>query len=248
MTTTTEPISLADRREQIYFKLAAGEQLTIDEIGNIADVPKDEIEAETRRAAAVLKHRPLAGSAEEREAAKRQLAKSEARLADESPKLADAIAELQRQQQELAHAVKTSAALVEARARAVDQLRRNAPPHIVKYYQTATGLLNSQPQSRRMRELKSRVRKIAGVFKIDVATRDGQEAAKMHAQNNKPELLDVTKHGNTRSFRINPQRWATYIGQLKAELPRLERELANLEAEYAAGLAEIDATLNHYVP
>jgi len=250
VSTTVPAPNRHEQIEDICKKAAAGESLSIDDIGIVGEMDKADFDANVRRLRNVLEYQPIAGTAADREAAKKTLADVEARLADESLKIAAVIAEQQRLLASLKSTVKAKAAVVAKQEDAVARLRNCCPEHIEQYRQRQATIFNAQPKFNRMRELENRVIHIKSISKLDIAWKPDNEKAVSHAQSKqRNDLLTAEDLGRGLThYELKAAKWVEYITGLQAELPTVESELATLQAEYAEGNAKFASVLDHYVP
>ncbi len=249
--------ALMEAAEEILWKLQPDEPLTAAErnVLRIAGfIEWGDVERERSRVAIVKRTMEQAGPAEDFREALRMLDSAtkaeQSRRSELVAQIETLQAELESLEQTRLAAAKTVSELEAARANLRNP--RILPKHIREEYEATCEKIRTNVDGRRVRELIGEITAIEGLNQIDVSTPGGIKAAELHCETAAPELIQTETHGPPEgnqwtTTRIQPEDFIAYRKNRRKELPKLQRELDELNAEQSNALALSEEQLNFYV-
>jgi hypothetical protein len=208
---------------------------------NVFDALKwsdEQLRKELHRVANVVEWQEKAGTCADRQAAAERADRAAAALAAEGPQIDQQIAALQRKKASLENEHKQAAAVVARQNDACCKLRELVPPHVRAQVEAA------RQQARRQYEVPRLEGEISIIKLLPKMDRD-QAVNFVRSHFDRDEQLQRLAR-DERGIDVKREWWQSYIAERTAELPRLERELAQLQAARAEAIAEANEPLDLY--
>jgi hypothetical protein len=243
-----DEIATAVAIEAVCMKIASGESdLSPDEAVVLSKLDNEQRRKEIGRCQRMRMLTPTAGTAAQRKKSRADLDAAIKHRDENELRLDKAIDALLDEKRVNNQAVAAKQKVVDDQTNAVIGLRHCAPPRIKAEHNRQRLRLGQKYLE--IESLKSELSCTDGVLVIDPdETRDGLPAALLHADTGCPEAVIRAPDGHGDIVRtLNRDTWAKYIQRLREERPVKASRLAELEAAYAAEMAENDLLLDVYV-
>lgn len=230
----------ADRLEDICFRAARDETLTLDDLASVhaAGWDHDKLDSETRRCRRVLTLQAESGTSAERADLRRRLDEAREILARRGPRIDDEIRALAEEKATLEKPVRDMTSELDRRELAHGKLPEHAPAHIHAFVALARKSIRARFAD--VPEMENRCRMIREISTLPASS----EAAKLHCAGQKANV--PTQIDDAGRVVLIESRWREYVGRLRSELPELEARLAERKAAYESELAEAEKTLGCY--
>lgn len=197
----------------------AKQHMTADEIllvEAIIGTDDEKLGLEISRLSRVALWQPLVGTSESRNAARQKHKELQQKLAARGSELEMLIADARRELAQLQAEEKQAADLVRTQLNAVEKLRELCPPHIQQDARLSRNRWRDE-NGKRLAELESKIKSIKELAPLSPESR----AVVKYAESQRGQPL-LGRNG------VDPNAWKSYVDGLKAELPELEKELAEL--------------------
>jgi hypothetical protein len=128
-------------------------------------------------------------------------------------------------------------------------LRENVPSYVRKQFDDEVARIRSTDSADRLRELRARQRTILGVLEnLSIVNAHTVAQIRLHCQ--AVGLANVvpppSENWNGNRF-IDERVWHGYLDSLRVELPTIESELLELEADFDEQLASAETILDYYL-
>lgn len=222
---------------RLYF--SADELQIFDALGWSKEVLRKEI----GRCATLTRWQAEAGTAEARYAAQAAADAASGELAKLGPAIEEQVATLTRKLDGLRRTERDAVAAVEKQTAAVAELRKLSPPRLKA--ERDRRLHELGPLRQQIGEVEGRlagVRAICGLTLDGVGLKEMGDARRYAETWGRGDLCRDATHGF-----VDRAGWERWTRELAAEVPVLEKRLADLQGKLSAGVADADALLNHYV-
>jgi hypothetical protein len=128
-------------------------------------------------------------------------------------------------------------------------LRQSVPDHVKNAFNDEVSRIRSTRSAERMRELQARKRTVVGVLeRLSIVNGDTIAPIRLHAEGARIVgiIPEPSPHWN-QDRGINEAIWHEYLDRLRLELPTIESELLELEADFDEQLAEAETILDFYI-
>jgi len=241
--------SIEDQRALVYRMIRSIDPM-LQSVFTSLGWDENRVTTEAWRIIAVVDSQRVAGTAAELAAAQKTLADARAVLATEGAAIDEQLAALEAKKRELLQAVRLAERPVETMTNARNRLREKVPQHITKRISQFKACVHSGVGHAKA-TVEARITTIRSVLEL---TDREQIARHCHAlpagHPAKTRLVPSAQApGATTHCRevVDDNAFESYKRELRAELPKLEREFADLQAQFDSEITAAQSLADYYI-